>query len=61
MDLFHTLVSLCLGLWRISKLDPLSEVLDVPFMYHKEFAPDGPFKLLGAKVASEARHKRVKK
>ena len=58
VDLTCTLVSLCLGLWKILKLDPLSEVWDVPFSCHKDFTPNGSSKCFGASEASEARHKR---
>ena len=61
VDLTCTLVSLCLGLWRILKLDPLSEVRDVPFGYHEDFTPNGSSKFFGAGEASEARHNRVTK
>ena len=61
VDLTHTLVSLCLGLWRIFELDPLSEVRDVPFSYHEDFTPNGSSQFFGASEASEVRHKRVTK
>ena len=48
-------------LWRILELDPLSEVRDVPFGYHKDFTPNGSSQFFRAGEASEARHKRVTK
>ena len=61
MDLTRTLVNLCLGLWRILELDPLSEVQGVPFGYHEDFTPNDSLKFLRASEVSEVRHKRVTK
>ena len=61
VDPTFTLVNLYLGLWRILKLDPLSEVWDVPFGYHEDFTPNGSSKFFRASEVSIARHKRVTK
>ena len=60
VDLLIVRISLLLLSWRlVLKFYPLLQVWDIAFSDYELFAPDGPFKFLGAEIASEAGHQRV--